>query len=231
MCMCLCGRIWQRGICSSSVTRCLMVTRPGGLLRLSVQLRRASWCCWTESIGLTWELWLCCPGKPNMRLLVYLLLFDQQRKKIQIEVVLWLKCVWSPCRLLHDRELALYDGTRLLRWDRYLAMKEELELTDRELQERYLNPHPSPTCLWCLTMLLQTCTILTKTLMICNQISFQTNGGQHTLLVFSQICRWYSVLLVGGRCELCSSVFHCFSTWQTVIHAYMLPSNGNNSLC
>lgn len=47
-------------------------------------------------------------------------------------------------RLLHDRELALYDGTRLLRWDRYLAMKEELELTDRELQERRIFPiHPS----------------------------------------------------------------------------------------
>ncbi|KAB5577077.1 hypothetical protein PHYPO_G00205820 [Pangasianodon hypophthalmus] len=47
-------------------------------------------------------------------------------------------------RLLHDRELALYDGTRLLRWDRYLALKEELQLTDHELQERRIFPiHPS----------------------------------------------------------------------------------------
>ncbi|KAM9486140.1 von Willebrand factor A domain-containing protein 8 [Clarias gariepinus] len=47
-------------------------------------------------------------------------------------------------RLLHDRELALYDGTRLLRWDRYLAMKEEHQLTDHELQERRIFPiHPS----------------------------------------------------------------------------------------
>ncbi|KAG7331155.1 hypothetical protein KOW79_005124 [Hemibagrus wyckioides] len=47
-------------------------------------------------------------------------------------------------RLLHDRELALYDGTRLLRWDRYLAVKEELQLNDHELQERRIYPiHPS----------------------------------------------------------------------------------------
>ncbi|XP_060732399.1 von Willebrand factor A domain-containing protein 8 [Tachysurus vachellii] len=47
-------------------------------------------------------------------------------------------------RLLHDRELALYDGTRLLRWDRYLAVKEELQLNDHELQERRIFPiHPS----------------------------------------------------------------------------------------
>ncbi|KAK3543698.1 hypothetical protein QTP70_027205 [Hemibagrus guttatus] len=47
-------------------------------------------------------------------------------------------------RLLHDRELALYDGTRLLRWDRYLAVKEELQLNDHELQERQIFPiHPS----------------------------------------------------------------------------------------
>ncbi|KAI4872445.1 hypothetical protein NFI96_033688, partial [Prochilodus magdalenae] len=46
--------------------------------------------------------------------------------------------------LLHDRELALYDGTRLLRWDRYQSMKEELQLTDSELQNRCIFPiHPS----------------------------------------------------------------------------------------
>ncbi|XP_072542068.1 von Willebrand factor A domain-containing protein 8 isoform X2 [Salminus brasiliensis] len=47
-------------------------------------------------------------------------------------------------RLLHDRELALYDGTRLLRWDRYQNMKEQLQLTDSELQNRSIFPiHPS----------------------------------------------------------------------------------------
>ncbi|KAM3861847.1 von Willebrand factor A domain-containing protein 8 [Diretmus argenteus] len=47
-------------------------------------------------------------------------------------------------RLLHDRELALYDGTRLLRWDRYQSIKEELQLTDQQLQERSIFPiHPS----------------------------------------------------------------------------------------
>uniref|UniRef100_A0A8C7V8W1 von Willebrand factor A domain-containing protein 8 n=1 Tax=Oncorhynchus mykiss TaxID=8022 RepID=A0A8C7V8W1_ONCMY len=47
-------------------------------------------------------------------------------------------------RLLHDRELSLYDGSRLLRWDRYQALKEELQLTDEQLQERSIFPvHPS----------------------------------------------------------------------------------------
>ncbi|XP_064165757.1 von Willebrand factor A domain-containing protein 8 [Anguilla rostrata] len=47
-------------------------------------------------------------------------------------------------RLIHDRELSLYDGTRLLRSDRYQALKEELQLTDQELQERSIFPvHPS----------------------------------------------------------------------------------------
>uniref|UniRef100_A0A8C2ZYH6 von Willebrand factor A domain-containing protein 8 n=1 Tax=Cyclopterus lumpus TaxID=8103 RepID=A0A8C2ZYH6_CYCLU len=47
-------------------------------------------------------------------------------------------------RLLHDRELDLYDGTRLLRWDRYQTLKEQLQLSDQQLQERSIFPiHPS----------------------------------------------------------------------------------------
>ncbi|XP_034021432.1 von Willebrand factor A domain-containing protein 8-like [Thalassophryne amazonica] len=47
-------------------------------------------------------------------------------------------------RLLHDRELDLYDGTRLLRFDRYQKLKEQLQLSDQELQERSVFPiHPS----------------------------------------------------------------------------------------
>ncbi|XP_065149109.1 von Willebrand factor A domain-containing protein 8 [Paramisgurnus dabryanus] len=47
-------------------------------------------------------------------------------------------------RLLHDRELNLYDGTRLLRWDRYQTLKEELQLSDQDLQDRSIFPiHPS----------------------------------------------------------------------------------------
>ncbi|XP_041857473.1 von Willebrand factor A domain-containing protein 8 [Melanotaenia boesemani] len=47
-------------------------------------------------------------------------------------------------RLLHDRELDLYDGSRLLRWDRYQTLKEQLQLTDQQLQERSIFPiHPS----------------------------------------------------------------------------------------
>lgn len=74
---CVCGRIWLHGTCSSSATHCLMATQPGGPLRWSAQRRRASWCCWMASIGLTWELWQCYPGKPNMGLLAYLLIFDK----------------------------------------------------------------------------------------------------------------------------------------------------------
>uniref|UniRef100_A0A7M4DXF6 von Willebrand factor A domain-containing protein 8 n=1 Tax=Crocodylus porosus TaxID=8502 RepID=A0A7M4DXF6_CROPO len=43
-------------------------------------------------------------------------------------------------RLIHDRELTLYDGTRLLREDRYQQLKEDLHLSDEKLQERSIFP-------------------------------------------------------------------------------------------
>ncbi|KAJ6661690.1 hypothetical protein lerEdw1_013212 [Lerista edwardsae] len=47
-------------------------------------------------------------------------------------------------RLIHDRDITLYDGTRFLREDRYQKLKEELKLTDEELQQRSIFPiHPS----------------------------------------------------------------------------------------
>ncbi|XP_034614310.1 von Willebrand factor A domain-containing protein 8 [Trachemys scripta elegans] len=47
-------------------------------------------------------------------------------------------------RLIHDRELTLYDGTRLLREDRYQSLKDELQLSDKELQQRSIFLiHPS----------------------------------------------------------------------------------------
>ncbi|KAM6448203.1 von Willebrand factor A domain-containing protein 8 isoform 3-T3 [Liasis olivaceus] len=47
-------------------------------------------------------------------------------------------------RLIHDREITLYDGTRLLREDRYRKLQEELQLSDEELQQRTIFPiHPS----------------------------------------------------------------------------------------
>ncbi|XP_042541330.1 von Willebrand factor A domain-containing protein 8 isoform X2 [Dipodomys spectabilis] len=47
-------------------------------------------------------------------------------------------------RLIHDRELSLYDGSRLLREDRYLCLKEELQMSDEQLQKRSIFPiHPS----------------------------------------------------------------------------------------
>ncbi|XP_066093875.1 von Willebrand factor A domain-containing protein 8 isoform X2 [Saccopteryx bilineata] len=47
-------------------------------------------------------------------------------------------------RLIHDRELSLYDGSRLLREDRYTRLKEELQMSDEQLQKRSIFPvHPS----------------------------------------------------------------------------------------
>uniref|UniRef100_A0ABM5FZN6 von Willebrand factor A domain-containing protein 8 n=1 Tax=Pogona vitticeps TaxID=103695 RepID=A0ABM5FZN6_9SAUR len=47
-------------------------------------------------------------------------------------------------RLIQDRDITLYDGTRLLRKDRYQKLKEELQLSDEKLQERSIFPiHPS----------------------------------------------------------------------------------------
>ncbi|XP_065352663.1 von Willebrand factor A domain-containing protein 8 isoform X2 [Cloeon dipterum] len=47
-------------------------------------------------------------------------------------------------RLVHDRELQLYDGKRLLRHDRYDAVKQQSGLNDAELQEAgVLRIHPS----------------------------------------------------------------------------------------
>ncbi|XP_048458993.1 von Willebrand factor A domain-containing protein 8 isoform X2 [Rhincodon typus] len=47
-------------------------------------------------------------------------------------------------RLIHDRELTLYDGSRLLRTDRYEELKKVLGLSDEDLQRRLIYPiHPS----------------------------------------------------------------------------------------
>ncbi|KAG8240059.1 hypothetical protein J437_LFUL019626 [Ladona fulva] len=47
-------------------------------------------------------------------------------------------------QLVHDRELQLYDGQRLLRHDRYDAIKEENKLTDEEMAKSgVLRIHPS----------------------------------------------------------------------------------------
>ncbi|XP_034521130.1 von Willebrand factor A domain-containing protein 8 isoform X3 [Ailuropoda melanoleuca] len=47
-------------------------------------------------------------------------------------------------RLIHDRELSLYDGSRLLREDRYKRLKEELQVSDAQLRKRSIFPvHPS----------------------------------------------------------------------------------------
>ena len=41
------------------------------------------------------------------------------------------------CRLVHDRELQLHDGSRLLRPDRYDALKSKYGLTDDMLNQKY----------------------------------------------------------------------------------------------
>ncbi|XP_041358414.1 von Willebrand factor A domain-containing protein 8-like [Gigantopelta aegis] len=47
-------------------------------------------------------------------------------------------------RLVHERELQLYDGTRLLQQDKYQDVKEKTKLTDEQLREKQILPiHPS----------------------------------------------------------------------------------------
>uniref|UniRef100_F6QXZ7 von Willebrand factor A domain-containing protein 8 n=1 Tax=Ciona intestinalis TaxID=7719 RepID=F6QXZ7_CIOIN len=47
-------------------------------------------------------------------------------------------------RLVHDREVTLHDGTRLIRHDKFDGMKEKLNLTDQELNEKSVyRIHPS----------------------------------------------------------------------------------------
>jgi von Willebrand factor A domain-containing protein 8 len=47
-------------------------------------------------------------------------------------------------RLVHDRELQLYDGKRLVRHDRYDEMKEKHKMSDEDLANAgVLRIHPS----------------------------------------------------------------------------------------
>jgi MoxR-like ATPase len=48
--------------------------------------------------------------------------------------------VSALARLLEDRELTLFDQTRLLRFDRYAALRSRLNLTDAELAQRKIFP-------------------------------------------------------------------------------------------
>ncbi len=42
------------------------------------------------------------------------------------------------CRLIHDRELTLFDGTRLLSQDKYVSIKEENQLSDEDMKNRWV---------------------------------------------------------------------------------------------
>ncbi len=47
-------------------------------------------------------------------------------------------------RLVHDRDISLFDGTRLLRDDRYQTLKQQTGLTDEQMKDRSIFPiHPS----------------------------------------------------------------------------------------
>ncbi|GFS38586.1 von Willebrand factor A domain-containing protein 8 [Nephila pilipes] len=47
-------------------------------------------------------------------------------------------------RLVHDREMQLYDGTRILRHDRYDSLKQRLELSDEEMSKnKFIRIHPA----------------------------------------------------------------------------------------
>jgi len=42
-------------------------------------------------------------------------------------------------RLIHDREIMLFDGTRLLGRDRFCEAKKHAGLNDEEMAERFIN--------------------------------------------------------------------------------------------
>jgi hypothetical protein len=42
------------------------------------------------------------------------------------------------CRLIHDRELSLFDGRRLLRHDRYDEIKTSNNFTENEMKDRFV---------------------------------------------------------------------------------------------
>ncbi|XP_033638187.1 von Willebrand factor A domain-containing protein 8-like [Asterias rubens] len=47
-------------------------------------------------------------------------------------------------RLVHDRDISLFDGTRLLKDDRYQTLKQQTGLTDEQMKDRSIFPiHPS----------------------------------------------------------------------------------------
>lgn len=52
-----------------------------------------------------------------------------------VKAVHCLVCV-CVCRLIHDRELALYDGTRLLQAERYDEIKKKNNLSDEAMLAR-----------------------------------------------------------------------------------------------
>lgn len=85
-------------------------------------------------------------------------------------------------RLIHDRELTLFDGTRLMGKERYDKIKDTQELTDEEMHSKYVN-YCDFAQLWCIP-----CT--------CNTNYIQTTfwNVNATLPVISHTCIIYSVL-------------------------------------
>lgn len=77
-------------------------------------------------------------------------------------------------RLLSDRELDLYDGTRLLRWDRFQALKEQLQFSDQQLRERY--SHTNSTSTWSLHQTWKSHCCFPK---LCKVISFYREGKRN----------------------------------------------------
>lgn len=64
-----------------------------------------------------------------------------QGSYLQTYTGFWVIPAFYFSRLLHDRELDLFDGTRLMRWDRYQMLKEQLQFSDQQLQDRYIYAH------------------------------------------------------------------------------------------
>jgi len=51
-------------------------------------------------------------------------------------LLVWLYVLAGCGRLIHDRELDLFDGQRLLRYDRYHRVKEQNSFSDDVMKEK-----------------------------------------------------------------------------------------------
>lgn len=95
-----------------------------------------NWLYWMELIESILARWLYCTGIQALKKF-----FKKLHNRIQTICYIYYIFIF---RLVHDRELQLHDGKRLIRADRYDEIKEKHDKSDAELYESgVLRIHPS----------------------------------------------------------------------------------------